>query len=196
MATVSLRAGRGRRSGGEGATGDDRGRSPRVVGARRAAVVAFLSVAAVRHGFFDLKVYYGAINCWVARRRRDLRLPRPGSHIRLHLPAVRRAGHAADGAGCSWPVAIAVSVRSTAWSPRRCSSGGWSSRSPAGPAGPLVRRRLARCLAAAFEPVRETFSFGQVNMLLLFLVAGRPAGLLPGRRRWAGSASGWPQRSS
>ena len=28
-------------------------------------VAAFLSVAAIRHNFFDLKVYYGALRYWV-----------------------------------------------------------------------------------------------------------------------------------
>ena len=35
------------------------------VAALAVAVTAFLSVAAVRHGFFDLKVYYGALTFWV-----------------------------------------------------------------------------------------------------------------------------------
>src|SRR5689334_3799928 len=30
-----------------------------------AAVWAFLAVAAERHGFFDLRVYYGAMNYWI-----------------------------------------------------------------------------------------------------------------------------------
>ncbi len=49
---------------------------------------------------------------------------------------------------------------------------------------------VALCLAAAFEPLRETFSFGQVNMLLLFLVAVDLLRLLPGGNRWAGVGIG------
>jgi alpha-1,2-mannosyltransferase len=64
---------------------------------------------------------------------------------------------------------------------------------------PMVRRHgwpawfalaVALCLAVAFEPVRETISFGQVNTLLLALVA---ADLLIGvrtGRRWAGAGIG------
>src|SRR5205823_2463127 len=33
-----------------------------------AATWAFLAVAAVRHGYFDLRVYYGALNHWVGGR--------------------------------------------------------------------------------------------------------------------------------
>ena len=40
-----------------------RGRVPRLL-ALATAVGAFLTVAAVRHGFFDLRVYHGAINYW------------------------------------------------------------------------------------------------------------------------------------
>ncbi|HEU4348347.1 MAG TPA: glycosyltransferase 87 family protein, partial [Actinoplanes sp.] len=66
-------------------------------------------------------------------------------------------------------------------------------------AGPAIRRAgwtpwfaggVAVALALCFEPVRETFSFGQVNTLLLALVA---ADLLFGvarGRRWAGVAIG------
>jgi alpha-1,2-mannosyltransferase len=41
------------------------GRQVLTVAALAAAVAAFLSVAAIRHGFFDLRIYHGAINFWV-----------------------------------------------------------------------------------------------------------------------------------
>ncbi len=62
------------------------------------------------------------------------------------------------------------------------------------PAGPLLRRygwfgtSLALCALALFEPLRDTFSFGQVNLLLLALVLA-DAWLLstgPGRRAGVG----------
>src|SRR5436190_1420035 len=61
--------------------------------------------------------------------------------------------------------------------------------------GPVVRHRgwsrwftlaVAAAFAAAFEPMRETVNFGQVNMLLLALVAGDLLLLVRGGRRWAG----------
>ena len=49
---------------------------------------------------------------------------------------------------------------------------------------------VALCLAAAFEPMRETVNFGQVNTLLLFLVAVDLLRLLPAGNRWAGVGIG------
>ena len=56
---------------------------------------------------------------------------------------------------------------------------------------------VALCLAAAFEPMRETVNFGQVNTLLLFLVAVDLLRLLAGAAAGGpGWASAWPPRSS
>jgi len=64
---------------------------------------------------------------------------------------------------------------------------------------PLIRRKgwtvwfaygLAVCLALAFEPVRETITFGQVNTLLLTLVAGDLLFGLSRGRKWAGVGIG------
>ncbi|GAA2562321.1 hypothetical protein GCM10010435_38000 [Winogradskya consettensis] len=49
---------------------------------------------------------------------------------------------------------------------------------------------VASCLALFFEPVRETFGFGQVNMLLLALVAGDVLFGVARGRRWAGIGIG------
>src|SRR6185436_17187894 len=48
----------------------------------------------------------------------------------------------------------------------------------------------ACCLALAFEPVRETITFGQVNTLLLTLVAGDMLFGVARGRRWAGVGTG------
>jgi len=66
-------------------------------------------------------------------------------------------------------------------------------------AGPLLRRLpgpiwfplgVACCLALVFEPVRETITFGQVNTLLLTLVAGDMLLGVARGRRWAGIGIG------
>jgi alpha-1,2-mannosyltransferase len=66
-------------------------------------------------------------------------------------------------------------------------------------AGPLIERQgwtpwfafaIAFCLAVAFEPVRETITFGQVNTLLLTLVAGDLLFGLARGRKWAGVGIG------
>ena len=149
----------------------------------------FLAFAAVRHGFFDLKVYYGAINYWVhdGGELYDFLARHP---VRLHLPAVRRAGHAADGRACRGRRDRGQRARQRAGH-ARCviwwlvdpiaRRGGWTRWYALG---------LALCLAAAFEPVRETVNFGQVNMLLLFLVAVDLLLAAAGGNRWAGMGIG------
>ncbi len=63
-------------------------------------------------------------------------------------------------------------------------------------AGPGWRRygwfgwALVACGLALFEPLRDTFSFGQVNLLLLALVLGDCWLLSTGRSRWAGVGIG------
>ena len=66
-------------------------------------------------------------------------------------------------------------------------------------AGPLIKRKgwtvwfavaIAFCLAVLFEPVRETITFGQVNTLLLALVAADLLIGLPRGRAWAGVGIG------
>lgn len=63
-------------------------------------------------------------------------------------------------------------------------------------AGPLLRRHgrfgvvLGACALALLEPVRGTFSFGQVNLLLPALVLVDAWLLSTGRGRWAGVGIG------
>jgi alpha-1,2-mannosyltransferase len=147
-----------------------------------AAVWAFLAVAAERHGFFDLKVYYGAINFWAHGHGElyDFLLPRtvygftyPPFAALTMLPM----------AYVPWPVAIAISVTITVLA---------SLAVLYRLVDPIARRRgwprwltlvVAAGLVAAFEPMRETVNFGQVNMLLVFLVAADLLLLVgPGRR--------------
>src|SRR6185503_21371042 len=49
---------------------------------------------------------------------------------------------------------------------------------------------VACCIALIFEPVRETITFGQVNTLLLTLVAGDMLLGVARGRRWAGVGIG------
>jgi alpha-1,2-mannosyltransferase len=141
-----------------------------VVAAVALATAAFLSVATIQHNFFDLKVYYGAINYWV----------HDGGQIYDWLKLNSKYGYTYPPfaalamlpmAFVSWPVAIVISCAAAVV------TGGlvvwWL-------VDPIARREgwarwfafaVAFCLVAAFEPMRETFTFGQVNTLLLFLVA-------------------------
>ncbi|MEU6202273.1 glycosyltransferase family 87 protein [Micromonospora musae] len=152
------------------------------------AVAAFLSVAAVRHGFFDLQVYYGALTWWVH-----------GGEIYDYLRPLTQYGFTYPPfaalvmlpmAYLPWLAAIVVSVIATVavtavlfwWLIDPISvRAGWTR---------WFALAVALCLVAAYEPMRETVNFGQVNMLLLFLVAVDLLRLLPRGSRWAGVGIG------
>ncbi|NYT93791.1 glycosyltransferase 87 family protein [Salinispora sp. H7-4] len=152
-------------------------------------VALFLSVAAARHGFFDLGVYYGAIRYWVHDGGEIYDFLRPFTQYGFTYPPFA-ALVMLPMAYVSWTVAIVLSVSASVvvtlvllW---------WL-------LDPISRRAgwtrwfaiaVALCLAAAYEPMRETVNFGQVNMLLLFLVAVDLLRLLPSGSRWAGATIG------
>jgi alpha-1,2-mannosyltransferase len=149
------------------------GRVNRRIAVTVAAVVAtaaFLSVATIRHDFFDLKVYYGAIDYWVHGGGQIYDWIKPDSKYGYTYPPFAALAML-PMAFVSWPVAVVISCLAAVV------TGGlvvwWL-------VDPIARREgwtrwfafaIAVCLVAAFEPMRETFTFGQVNTLLLFLVA-------------------------
>jgi alpha-1,2-mannosyltransferase len=140
-----------------------------VVAALGLAVFWFLSVAAVRHGYFDLKVYYGAINFWAHGHGGVYDYLKVNSEYGFTYPPFA-ALVMVPMALVPWGVAITINLVATVsatlivlfWlvdpMARRY---GWSR---------WFTLAIAAELAAAFEPLRETVNFGQVNMLLLFLV--------------------------
>jgi alpha-1,2-mannosyltransferase len=165
-----------------------RGRQIRIVAALAAAALVFVALFAKRHGFFDLNVYYGAVHYWISggeiydfvRANSTYGFTYPPFAALTMLPM----------AIMSWPVAIVVSATATVlvtW---------WLLHVLLGPV--IARQRwtpwfvlaVASCLVTVYEPMRETFLFGQVNMLLLGLVAADL--LLFTRRgsRWSGVGIG------
>jgi alpha-1,2-mannosyltransferase len=168
------------------------GRRLAIVAGLVIAVSAFLSVAATRHGFFDLRVYHGAVNYWVHDGGEIYDYLKPNSKYGFTYPpfaALIMVPLAYLGWHGAIVVSVAASVLATAvvlW---------WL-------VDPVARREgwtrwfalaVALCAAAAFEPVRETVNFGQVNLLLLALVAGDLLRLVgrDGRpSRWAGVGIG------
>lgn len=152
-------------------------------------VAAFLSVAAVGHNFFDLRVYHGAINYWVRDGGEIYDWLKPNSRYGFTYPPFA-ALLMLPLAYLPWLVAVVLSVAASAvvtalvlW---------WL-------VDPLARREgwprwftlaVAFCLAAAFEPTRETVDFGQVNMLLLGLVAADLLRLVARGSRWGGVGIG------
>ena len=150
---------------------------------------AFVTALAVRHGFFDLRVYHGAINYWVhdGGPLYDYLLPKstygftyPPFAALLMLPMAVTPWHLAivvSAVAC-----VVTTVILLYWL-----------------VDPIARRQgwirwyalaIAVCFAAAFEPLRETFLFGQVNMLLVFLVAADLLLLVSKGSRFAGVAIG------
>lgn len=153
------------------------------------AVSAFLSVAAVRHGFFDLHVYYGALTWWVHDGGEIYDYLKPGTQYGFTYPPFA-ALVMLPMAYLPWHGAITVSVLASVvvsavliwWLLDPISRrAGWTR---------WFALAVALCLAAAYEPMRETVNFGQVNMLLLFLVAVDLLWLLPAGNRWAGVGVG------
>ena len=173
----------------EGAAGRNR-REAAIVAGLAVAVVAFVAVFAVRHGFFDLKVYYGAVNYWIHDHGMLYDYLKPNSKYGFTYPPFAAIAMV-PMAVVPWALAIAGQPRADAGCDRTRCCGGWSL--------PIARREgwtpwfalaVAFLLMVAFEPYRETLSFGQVNLLLLFLVALDLLVGVAGGRRWAGVGIG------
>ena len=140
-----------------------------IVLALAGAAWAFLAAFAVRHGSFDLKVYYGAVNYWLHGDGLVYDYLKPYTKYGFTYPPFAALTMSPMGILPWWAVnalAIAGSVVAALvildWYLR-----------------PLVDRygwtrwftvAVAACFVAVFEPVRETVSFGQVNLVLLLLV--------------------------
>jgi alpha-1,2-mannosyltransferase len=129
----------------------------------------FLATFAVRHGSFDLKVYFGAVNYWAHGNGEVYDYVKPFSRYGFTYPPFAALAMAPMAILPWWAVntlaivgTVVVTLVLLDWFLR-----------------PLVDRfgwtrwftvAVAAAVVAVFEPLRETVSFGQVNMLLLFLV--------------------------
>ncbi|MFI2372005.1 glycosyltransferase 87 family protein [Streptomyces sp. NPDC018833] len=153
------------------------------------AVVLFLATVPLHRDWFDLGVYYGTVHHWAdGGALYDYLVP--GTHYGFTYPpfaAVCMLPMTLVG----WRSAVAFSVLLNAAAAAVILR--WT-------AGPLIRREgwtpwyalaLAGCAFALLEPVRDTVSFGQVNLLLLALVLA-DARLLAGGRAalYAGIGTG------
>ncbi|GAA0800764.1 glycosyltransferase 87 family protein [Spirilliplanes yamanashiensis] len=153
------------------------------------AAAALTWFATIWHAFFDLSIYDGAVSYWL----------RDGGMIYDWLRLESRYGFTyppfaaflmAPMAYLPWPLVIVVACVATVvttalivW---------WVF-------GPAIRRHgrppafmaaLTLLAVAVFEPMRETFVFGQVNTLLLAVVAADLLFLVARGSRWAGVGVG------
>jgi alpha-1,2-mannosyltransferase len=160
-----------------------------IIAALVALTAAVLWWTAAVHRFFDSQVYSGAVRYWFRDDGMVYDWLQPGTPYGFTYPPFAGLAMAPMAYLPFWLIlvlACAATVASTAlvtW---------WL-------AGPMIRRSswptavavtAAVALALCFEPVRETFGFGQVNTLLLALVAGDVLFGVSRGRRWAGVGIG------
>ncbi|WP_067497795.1 glycosyltransferase 87 family protein [Actinoplanes sp. TFC3] len=144
---------------------------------------------AILHFYFDSGVYAGAMRYWFRDGGMVYDYMKPGTPYGFTYPPFAGLVMSPMAYLPLWAVATLASIASIAvtvlvmW---------WFIT-------PLVRRQgwppryavaVASCLALIFEPVRETFGFGQVNMLLLALVTADLLFGLTQNRRWTGVGIG------
>ena len=155
------------------------------------ALVATLIVylAETRNRFFDSKVYYGAIQYWFRDGGMVYDWLRSGTPYGFTYPPF--AGLAMSPM-VHLPFRLVVVIATVGTVVTTVLLTWWF-------AGPLIKRKgwttwyafgIAACLAIAFEPVRETITFGQVNTLLLALVAADMLFGVAAGRKWAGVGIG------
>ena len=163
----------------------DRGRLLLVL-ALAATVTAFTATVPLLRDWFDLRVYYGTVHTWLHHGGRIYDYRVPGTTYGFTYPpfaAVSMAPMAYVGLGTAIIAALVLNLAALAVVLRILAGPGWRRYGWFGWA-------LMACGLALFEPLRDTFSFGQVNLLLLALVLGDSWLLSTGRGRRAGVGIG------
>ncbi|TXS61080.1 DUF2029 domain-containing protein [Streptomyces sp. me109] len=162
-----------------------RGRRLVLVGALAVAVAVFTATVPLLRDWFDLRVYYGTVDAWTHHGGGIYDYLLPGTTYGFTYPpfaALAMLPMALVGESTAIALALLlnlVALGAVVWIL----------------VGPSLRRHgwfgfaLAACALALFEPVRDTFSFGQVN-LLLALVLSDAWLLSTGRGRRAGVGIG------
>ncbi|MFE5916425.1 glycosyltransferase 87 family protein [Streptomyces sp. NPDC056468] len=151
-----------------------------------AAVTVFTATVPLLRDWFDLRVYYGTVDSWIHHGGRLYDYRVPGTTYGFTYPpfaAVVMLPMALVGLHVSIAVALLLNLAALAFSLRVLAGRSWRRHGWYGCA-------LVACGLALFEPLRDTFSFGQVNILLLALVLLDCWLLATGRERWAGVGIG------
>ncbi|MEU8586045.1 glycosyltransferase 87 family protein [Streptomyces sp. NPDC048664] len=150
------------------------------------AVTVFTATVPLLRGWFDVRVYHGAIDDWMNHGGHLYDYQRPGTPYGFTYPpfaALSMLPMAFVGENTAIVGALVLNLAALSvvlwilFGPRLRRHGwfGWA---------------LAVCALALFEPLRDTFSFGQVNLLLLALVLTDAWLLSTGRDRRAGVGIG------
>ncbi|MFI6010010.1 glycosyltransferase family 87 protein [Streptomyces sp. NPDC051243] len=163
----------------------DRGRLALVL-ALAAAVTVFTVTVPLLRDWFDLRVYYGTVDSWIHHGGRIYDYRVPGTMYGFTYPpfaAVVMSPMALVGLHAAIALALLLNLAALAFSLRVLAGRSWRRYGWYGCA-------LLACALALFEPLRDTFSFGQVNILLLALVLLDCWLLSTGRERWAGVGIG------
>ncbi|WP_443043023.1 glycosyltransferase 87 family protein [Streptomyces sp. NBC_00370] len=162
---------------------------PVAAGLLIAATAAFLVTVPLFRHFFDVGVYYGAVGDWVHHGGRIYDYLSPGTHYGFTYPPFAAVAML-PMALVPWPAAVAVSITLSLVASALLLH--WL-------AAPAVRRErwvrwfafaVIGCLFALLEPVNDTFSFGQVNLVLCALVFADARLLATGHGKHAGIGIG------
>ncbi|WP_430378746.1 glycosyltransferase 87 family protein [Streptomyces sp. B1-3] len=167
------------------APGTDRGRLLLVL-AVAAAVTAFTATVPLLRDWFDLRVYHGAVDTWIHHGGRLYDYRVPGTPYGFTYPpfaAVAMVPMALLGLRTAIAVGLLLNLAALALVVRLLTGRAWRRLGWYG-------CTLGACALALFEPLRDTFSFGQVNLLLLALVLVDARLLATGRGRLAGVGIG------
>ncbi|MER6785541.1 glycosyltransferase 87 family protein [Streptomyces sp. NPDC000658] len=138
------------------------------------AVAVFTATVPLLRDWFDLRVYYGTVNTWIHGDGRVYDYRVPGTPYGFTYPpfaAVVMAPMALVGLRTAIVTALLLDLAALAFVVRMLCGAGWRRHGWYG-------LGLVACALALFEPLRDTVSFGQVNLLLLALVLAdvpRPA---------------------
>ncbi|MGC0335828.1 glycosyltransferase 87 family protein [Streptomyces sp. SLBN-8D4] len=163
----------------------DRGRLLLVLAAGT-AVTVFTATVPLLRDWFDLRVYHGAVDTWVHHGGRLYDYRVPGTTYGFTYPpfaAVAMLPMALLDLRAAIAVGLLLNLAALAVVVRLLTGPSWRRHGWYGCA-------LGVCALALFEPLRDTFSFGQVNLLLLALVLVDAWLLATGRERWAGMGIG------
>ncbi|PWI13552.1 hypothetical protein DI272_04920 [Streptomyces sp. Act143] len=159
----------------------DRGRLLLVL-ALGTAVTVFTATVPLLRDWFDLRVYYGTVGSWVHHGGRIYDYRVPGTAYGFTYPpfaAVAMLPMAVLPPSAVVVVSLLLNLVALGVVARLLTGRFWRRFGWYGCA-------LGACGLALFEPLRDTFSFGQVNLLLLALVLTDCRLLATGRERRAG----------